>query len=126
MKTTPLNLETGELFAFEIENVYISIRKAATVLGSVDEVSDIRIRKLFSKDASDVHIKFKYLGKEYILMEPYGDSSEYWIGPDQDDEKLDVSALEKAFKQYRPQAIVKIFGDLISLNFKSLFKGADY
>lgn len=122
MKTNSLFFEDGELFAFEIENVYISIRKSAMILAGISNVSDIRVRKLFSKGESNVHIKFKYFGVEYILMEPYGDSSDYWIGPDGNNEKLNIVELENAFKQYRPHVIVKFFGDLISLNFKSLFK----
>jgi hypothetical protein len=74
-----------------------------------------------------VHVTFKYLGLDYIVWEPFGDNSRYWIGPAQEDAQssnTDVAPLANAFRDYQPPILVKMFGDLITLNFKSLF-GAD-
>jgi hypothetical protein len=30
-----------------------------------------------------VHIRFLYRGREYIVWEPFGDNSRWWIGPEQ-------------------------------------------
>ena len=121
MRVHKLNREDGQLFAFEIENVYIRPRKIAALLGAVDEVSNISLRKPFSS-SSDVHLEFEYRGEDFMVWEPYGDSSRYWIGPKEEGEAVDISSLVKAFEEYQLPIVVKIFGDLITLNFKSLFK----
>lgn len=119
METRKLYLEDGHLYAFEIDNIYISIRKATEVLSSINSVSDMRVRKPFNRESSDVHIRFKYLDKEYILLEPYGDSSEYWVGPDKEEDSLniDIAPLESAFTNYKPSLLVKLIGDLITFKF---------
>lgn len=121
MRTYRINREDGRLFAFEIENVYIRPRRIASLLDAVDGVSNIRLRKPFSS-SSDVHLEFKYQGKDFMVWEPYGDSSRYWIGPTEEAETTDISALVKAFEEYQPPVIVKAFGDLMTLNFRSLLR----
>lgn len=122
MRVHRLNREDGRLFAFEIENIYIRPRKISALLATVDGVSNISLRKPFSS-SSDVHLEFEYRGKDFMVWESYGDSSRYWIGPIQEGEAVDISSLVKVFEGYQPSIMVKIFGDLITLNFKSLFKG---
>lgn len=110
------------MFAFEIENVYISPSKIAILLNSIDSVCDVRTRKLF-RSPCDIHNEFKYLNKNFIVYEPYGDSSRYWIGPkDTEDKAIEIKDIENVFKKYKPLFIVKIFGDIISLNFRPLFE----
>jgi len=60
---------------------------------------------------------------EFHVWEPYGDNSRYWIGPNERlvlRDPIQLREIEEAVRQYRPPALVKIFGDLVSLNFKSL------
>jgi hypothetical protein len=122
MITRQIKNDNGSLYAFEIDRVYIGKGKVSELLSRVENVSDIRNRKMFSGEPSDVHIKFKYQGKVFIVMEPYGDSSEYWIGPSNEDEAgTDISEIEGVFSQYKPPIAVKVFGDILTLNFGSLF-----
>ena len=117
MKTYPLYNPKRRIFAFEIENVYIGVKKIAVLLRSFAGVSNVRVRKLFSAP-SDIHIEFIYKGQVFIVWEPYADSSRYWIGPkDEIHKQIDISALESAFRKYQPFFVVKVFGDLISLKF---------
>jgi hypothetical protein len=76
-------------------------------------------RKLFSR-WEEIHIWFIYLNRECVVIEPFGDNSRYWIGPKNPEEEFDISRLEQAFKQYQPPPIVRLIGDLVTLNFKSL------
>jgi len=117
MNTYPLYSPEGHILAFEIENVYIGVKKIATLLRSFDGVSDIRVRKLFSA-APDIHIEFIYKERVFIVWEPYADSSRYWIGPKDDANKeIDLGAIESLFRQYRPMTIIKLIGDLVSFKF---------
>ncbi len=123
MRTYKLHRDDGHFLAFEIENTYIRPKKIAKLLSDVDDISDVRVREPFSS-SSDVHLRFQYLGSEFIVWEPYGDSSRYWIGPENADDppKVDIAPLEKALREYKPPVFIKVLGDLITLNFKSLFQ----
>ncbi len=116
MKTYPV-LRAGYdfPFAFEIENAYIAPSAAANVLAGVRGVTDIKQRAALSS-SSDVHLEFKYGGHPYMVWEPYGDNSRYWVGPsDANDAVDDISELEAAFKAYRPPLHRELLGDLVSL-----------
>ena len=112
--------DDGDVFAFEIDNAYITSRKIATLLIGVDQVSDLKVRTAFSS-IDDVHVEFKFQQTEFMVWEPYGDNSRYWIGPKHNQEYVDISELEFIFEKYQPSWIFKIYGDLISCNFASLF-----
>jgi hypothetical protein len=101
-------------FAFEIENAYVSTSTIANLLSETPGVSDVRKRTLFSK-WEHVHIWFRYKNVEFVVTEPYGDSSEYWIGPNDEKDRLDVSELLAQFKGYQPSFMRKIFGDVLML-----------
>jgi hypothetical protein len=104
-------------FAFEVENVYVTPSRAATVLRSVDGVSDMRQRSLF-RGPTDVHVRFQYRGVPFVIWEPYADSSRYWIGPENESgNHADIGALLDAFDRYDPPFVVRALGYLISLKF---------
>ena len=117
MTTYPILDNAGKRFAFEIENVYLTLSKAAALLRSVDGVSDIQQRRLFRRPM-DVHVRFRYRGVPFIVWEPYADSSRYWIGPE-DAERAhpDVGDLQAAFDRYDPPFVLKALGYVVSLKF---------
>jgi hypothetical protein len=122
MKTYPLKDKNGFQIGFEIENVYISLRKIVKLLSTIKEVSDIKPRRLFDF-RNENHIEFDYTGNDFVVMEPFGDNSRYWIGPKgEPDTKVDVSDIENVFIQYSPSIFIEFLGDLISLNLKKLLK----
>ena len=118
MKTHPVTTTDGSrAFAFEVENAYIAPAAAASLLAEVDGVTDVRVRRLLSK-SSDIHVEFRYRGKPYIVWEPFGDHSRYWIGPKDEGSGVgEISKLEAAFERYRPPLHRVLFGDLVSLRF---------
>jgi hypothetical protein len=111
---------------FQVENVYIGPAAIVRLLTGIDGVSDIQLRQMFAK-SSDIHVRFKYLGRSYIVWEPYGDNSRYWIGPadmvagekdvPQLDSPVDIASLEDAFKRYRPPLHRALLGDVVTLRF---------
>jgi hypothetical protein len=107
-----------------LENAYIRPGKIAELLAQVDGVSDVRTRKLFGS-SPDIHVEFKCLGTDFVVYEPFGDSSRYWIGPkgEQNYFSVSIEKIEEIFKRYQLSILIKIFGDVLTLNFKSLFKG---
>lgn len=118
MKTYPvLTKEKARSSAFEIENAYIAVSTIAQLLQQIAGVTEVQPRKALS-GSSDVHVEFKYLGRPYIVWEPYGDSSRYWIGPKEGVEAGgDSTAIEQAFERYQPSLYRKIIGNVLTLRF---------
>jgi len=116
MNTYPIvDAASGIEFAFEIENVYISAREAASLLRAIPGVSNVRKRMPFSRQA-DMRVAFEYKGNACAVVEPFGDNSRFWIGPvDPAQTKFDVSALRTAFLAHRPPGLKRLVGDLLSL-----------
>ena len=80
MRSFPITDSGGTVFAFEIPAQFLPWRLARR-LRDVAGVSDVRPRKWWG-GSPDVHIRFRYHDREYIVWEPYGDNSRWWIGPD--------------------------------------------
>jgi hypothetical protein len=59
---------------------------------------------------SEVHIAFSYRGATYVVWEPFGDNSRYWICPeDKPAQPGDVRELERIFQVYTPSLLKRIF-----------------
>jgi len=122
MKTYPLLDESEFKVGFEIENVYIGLGNIVKLISTIDKVKNVKRRRIFDFKKEN-HLEFDYCGDRFIVLEPFGDNSRYWIGPKEKPNKgIDISDIEKVFKSYQPPLLMRIFGDLISLNFKELFK----
>lgn len=123
MKTYPdEHVRPSSAIGFEIDNIYVSLRTVVRILKGTNGVTEIRTRRLFGK-WEGIHIWFKFLDEECVVIEPFGDSSRYWIGPSNPKANLDFASVELEFRNYRPPLPVKVIGDLVTLDFKSLFNG---
>jgi hypothetical protein len=122
MRTFPL-INEGRTHAFEIENVYVSRRTVAKLLRQTEGITDVHLRGRFGS-SDDVRVAFKYLGSDYIVWEPYGDNSRYWIGPAElGPQNADVLRLEAIFQGYQPWLLRSLVGDVLTLNlFKRLVR----
>ena len=117
MQTFLIGHEGLPPFAFEIENIYASRRAIARILREIDGVTEVRVRGHFGSQ-DDIRIAFKYQNSDYQVWEPYGDSSRYWIGPQNpESDSPDIRAIESRFKEYHPPLHRKIFGDVFTLKF---------
>jgi len=115
MRTYPIYRDDRILFAFEIENVYISRANTAKLLKSSELVTEVNLQGRFGS-SDDVRIKFNYAGQAFIVLEPYGDNSRYWIGPeDPSDNLIDVADLKNTFDAYQPSFVRSMVGDIASL-----------
>jgi len=125
MKTYPIAKEDAPLFAFEIDHVYLSRRAIVRLLNTVEGVTEVQLGGRFGS-SDDIRIEFKCHGHDYVVMEPFGDNSRYWIGPGggKDDvaAAANIGRIQSAFEGYKPPLVVKLLGDLVSLNFKGLFR----
>jgi hypothetical protein len=124
MRTFPIRSDSGQMFAFEMENTGISGRTIAQVLGSVDGVTAVVRRRLFAA-SPEIHITFTFHNRPYIVAEPFGDNNRYWIGPDDNAgaeaqaTPLDASPLEAAIRSRAMPFLARSMSDLVSLLFRS-------
>lgn len=104
-------------FAFEIENAYVQPETITRILKGVEGVSRVRERMLFRKPY-EIHVEFKYLGMDFVVWEPFGDTTRYWIGPKHPTSSpVSIDQVEHAFRRYRPPFYRQVIGDLLSLGF---------
>lgn len=115
MQTYPIKDDTGTTYALEIENAYVRPRRLSEILRRVDGVSSVRLRRPFS-GTGDVRATLQYRGRPFIILEPFGDNSRYWVGPDDETaEKLDISAIEEVLRYYRLSIVERLIGALLTL-----------
>jgi hypothetical protein len=119
MKTYPIKDESGHLFAVEVDMVYIGLRNLLRVIASSEGVSGAAIGKGRSGGA-DVRATFQYHGDDYVVTEPFGDSSRYWVGPVEGNVRRDISAIEGLLRDFQPSALRRIVGGLVTLDFATL------
>ena len=104
MKTFPIKKKDGRLISFEIDNSDIWPQKIIKILSALKGVTNIQKKKLFQRldetYSDTIHFKFRYKNTEFIVWEPYGDNSRYWIGPKDDkSQDIDITEIESAFQQ---------------------------
>jgi len=80
MRTFPIKDDTGHVFAFEIRAQLFGWRLAHR-LRSFQGFPTCVLEDCGS-DLQTCISGFKYQGHECVVWEPYGDSSRWWIGPD--------------------------------------------
>jgi len=110
-------------FAFEIENSYVGLKSIANVLSGVDGVTNVETRAPFARGWGENRVRFKYHGRDFVVWEPHGDSSRYWIGPPREDDRVDISGIDSAFQAYEPPLVARVIGDVLTLRvFKRIFE----
>lgn len=114
MRTYPIIDTVGILFALEVENLYIGLRGLQRVLRELPGYAPPDAATCARK-TSDVRLRFMYRQQPFMVWEPYGDSSRYWLGPEQDDaEHIDISEIARARGRYDPPLYRQIAGDILS------------
>jgi hypothetical protein len=103
----------------------VSRRTIARILDKIEGVTEVHLGGRFGSP-DDVRIEFKCQGHDFIVMEPFGDNSRYRGGPKGGKNHVaagaDIGRIKAAFEGYKPPLPVEIFGDLVALNFKGLFR----
>ena len=80
MKTYPLLNEEGKLYAFEVGNLMLSRRRATKIVEEIPGSTVIRRPKWFSFSNQDIFCEFILNKVHFLIEEPYGDNSRYFIG----------------------------------------------
>jgi hypothetical protein len=74
--------EDGRVYAFEVSSV-IGRRRACEVASRIPGVTVLERPKRFSFGGGpDQFCRFELDGQVFVIWEPFGDNSRYWIGPE--------------------------------------------
>jgi hypothetical protein len=107
MTTYPIFREDGTLHAFEVTSGWLTFRPLYAILRSVPGVTNVR-RQL----SNDDRITFSYDAAQFVVHQPYGDSSRYWIGPlDPANYRGNLEQIHEAFLLYR-QPILRLWDNI--------------
>lgn len=110
----PLGEDKEQAVGFEVDSIYLSRKSLAEILRRTEGVTDVLLRGRFGS-SDDVRVEFKYRGQGYLVWEPFGDNSRYWIGPKNGNDSLpDMTALEESFRNYSPPFYLRLLGDLVT------------
>ena len=102
-------------FAFEIETAYVPAGTISAILKTVTGVSHVRERHPLAR-TNEIHVEFRYMAREYVVWEPFGENSRYWIGPRNSAACTGtIELIEAAFREYHPPLHRQLIGDLLSL-----------
>lgn len=80
MTVYDLKDEDGRIFAFEIKN--IGRQALYEIVCTIPNAHIIRAPKLLSEFKEDEFCEFEIDGQKFRALEPFGDNSRYWIGPE--------------------------------------------
>jgi hypothetical protein len=84
MKTYDLKDEAGRVIAFEVGNLLLTRGGACRLVRRIPGCRVIRWFSLFmrwSVEENEVFCEFEVDGLLFVIMEPWGDSSRFWVGP---------------------------------------------
>ena len=70
----------GRTFAFEVEN--IGRDRICEIIRSFPKTNLLRNPKWLSELREEEFCEFEFDGQRFMILEPFGDNSRYWIGPE--------------------------------------------
>lgn len=115
MKTYPLLNDNGEMTAFEISNIFFpSSASVSRFFAKCPGVKFTRQRRMFER-GNDLHAEFTFEGIPFVVWEPFGDNSRFWIGPDEEVHNWETGLrkLHEFVSSNWPGPLSKIVGSVV-------------
>ncbi len=100
MRTFDIKNENGDLIGFEVQNLLIGRNKIVKTIASITG-SEILLRpRLF--DGAEVFCEFRLGGENFIVEEPFGDNSRYFIAHKNGLTTEQLNIVKNVFKSLNP------------------------
>lgn len=103
-----------EAAGFEVDSAHIGIFGIARLLERLPSVAEVARRPPFQA-WGDVRVRFRFRGIDFVVVEPFGDNSRYWIGP-VEPQHVDTRELKDAFQSHVPPWPRRFFAGLMGVN----------
>jgi hypothetical protein len=81
MNAYDLKDESGRMFAFEVDVTLRGRRAVCSAIRAIPGVTVTKMPRLLSWLREETFCEFEVGGVAFQALEPFGDSSRYWIGP---------------------------------------------
>ena len=81
MKLFEIRDDKDRIVAFEVSNLFVSRRRVARLVKSIPGARTTFSPQFFSWPQA-VFCRFEIDGGKFLVEEPFGDSSRYWVGGD--------------------------------------------
>jgi len=93
MKTYPLLNDADKMIGFEISNLFFpSSASVGRFFAKCPGVQITRQRKMF-ESGNEIHAELVFEGTTFIVWEPFGDNSRFWVGlKDESDLESDIES----------------------------------
>ena len=98
MKVYDIVDKDGKIFAFEVSNFFLSRRRLCQI---VSRVLGARIISKPDSLSADDFCEFEFDSERFVVMEAWGDSSRYWIGPKTNERCSQVATVRNFFVSYK-------------------------
>ena len=82
MRVHDLLDEHGRVYAFEVSNTVIGRRGACAIINRIPGSRIVRGPGFLSWVREAEFCAFELKGQRFLVEEPFGDNSRYWIGPE--------------------------------------------
>ena len=82
MKLYDLKDNQGRVFAFEVNNTFLTRHGLCKIVRSIPGARVLKRPRFLSFTKEEEFCEFEVKGQKFKAWEPFGDSSRYWIGPD--------------------------------------------
>ena len=99
MRIFDLRDADGRLYAFEVSNFLFGRRHACKVVARIAGSTLIKTSRLF-RDGDDF-CEFEIGGEIYLVSEPFGENSRFWIGPKVPPARSNLGVIRAAFARHR-------------------------
>lgn len=86
------------MYAFEVDNFLIGRRQACKIVARTAGTTIIKTSRLFRD--SDDFCEFEIGGETFLISEPYGDSSRFWVGPKVPPPSSNLGVIRAAFERH--------------------------
>lgn len=101
MNTRDLRQEGGQLSGFIISNLLLSRRGAIRVASAIPGVTIVRAQRPLCLSGPDDFCEFVLQGNTFLVIEPFGDNSEYWVVSEPPEDSPQLAAVREAFASHR-------------------------
>lgn len=121
MDVTRLNdpVRPGEHTGLQVHVLDVGLSDLRRLLLLVDGVSDVRGRPLLARWGDD-RLRFRYNGRDWKVLEPFGDNSRYWIvREDATPTAVEIRSIETVLASHRPPLHRRILAGTLGLRWFS-------
>ena len=98
MRIYDLHDDQGHLHAFEVQNVLLGRSRACKIAQSLPGAQIMKKPKMFG--GTDDFCLFEVNGEAFVISEPFGDNSRYWVGPRHPSKSQTLWAIRSQFAAY--------------------------